>query len=86
MLPTAKDKNHFDLSIGELHHIILTKAELKELVAKCPFPILSERGANNYLAPMYEKDYKEMVKSGKIGAGKAWYSMAETPPDDADEV
>ena len=67
MIPTAKSKNFMDLSISGIHVIKLTKAELHELVRTCPFPILSERGANNYSAPMYEKDYKEMVRSGKIG-------------------
>ena len=85
MIPQAKHLNFYDESIGTIHCIKLTKAELHQLVLECPFPTLSERGASCYCAPMYEKQYKEMVKSGKIGAETAWYSMAETSPDDADE-
>ena len=84
MIPQAKHLNFYDESIGTIHCIKLTKVELHELVRMCPFPILSERGANNYCAPLWEQDFKGMVKSGKIGAEKAWYSMAESPPDDAD--
>ena len=86
MIPTAKHLNHYNLAIGEIHCIKLTKAELQRLVLDCPLPILSERGATAYCAPLWEQDFKGMVKSGKIGAEKAWYSMAESPPDDADEV
>ena len=67
MIPQAKHLNFYDESIGSIHTLKLTRAELHELVRTCPFPILSERGANNYSSPMWEKDYKEMVKSGKIG-------------------
>ena len=67
MIPTDKHLNFYDESIGSIHTLKLTKAELHQLVLECPFPTLSERGANNYSAPMYEKDYKEMVRSGKIG-------------------
>ena len=67
MIPQAKHLNFYDESIGTIHCIKLTKAKLHELVRTCPFPVLSERGASCYSAPMYEKDYKEMVRSGKIG-------------------
>jgi len=67
MIPQAKHLNFYDESIGSIHTLKLTKAELHKLVLECRFPILSERGGVTYCAPMYEKDYKEMVKSGKIG-------------------
>ena len=82
MIPTDKSKNFFDDSIGSIHCIKLTKAELQRLVLDCPLPILSERGANNYSAPLWEKDYKAMVKSGKIGFDKPIWDGSE----DADEV
>jgi len=73
MIPVAKHLNFYDESIGSIHVLRLTREVLHELVRTCPFPILSDRGASLFSAPLYEKMHKNMIKSGKIGREVDWY-------------
>ena len=78
MIPTAKSKNFMDLSISGLHVLILTHQELHRLSERCPYSRLSEYGASSYSAPMYEKAYKILKKTGRVGFdNECWYNIDE---------
>ena len=73
MIPQEKHLNHYNLAIGDIHVLILTQQELKKMVSRCPYRRMTDDGAAYYSVPMWEKDYKKLVKSGKVGREVDWY-------------